>query len=256
MIDNSEDIVSGLHSIAHALRNPNRKKIELITTDKGLAELRSKEKIENHFLKEIKVSIVSAHVLQEQAKIYFKELGANYSRIQSQMFLRCKSFQIYNSIDMYRILETEKGKRIVCLDQVTDINNAAAVVRTAAFYGVDFIVIPQKGSFSFTPSFSRISSGALEYLKIVQCNTLSKVMTTLKEMNVKCYGFSEHGNHDIPVCNKDENIALVFGAEDSGISPAVARTIDNMVALKAQGKISSLNVSVASAIGMEKFFRN
>ncbi|HLE10184.1 MAG: hypothetical protein A2504_05235 [Bdellovibrionales bacterium RIFOXYD12_FULL_39_22] len=254
MINNSEEIVSGLHSIAHAIRNPERVKIELVATDKGLAELRSKEKIENRLLKEIKVSLVSSHVLQEQAKKYFKEVNANYSRVQSQMFLRCRATQIYDSIDMYRVLEKEKGKRVICLDQVTDINNAAAIARTAAFYNVDYIVIPQKGSFSLTPSFSRISSGALEYVKIVRCNTLSKVVTTLKEMNVQCFGLSEEGNPVFPSFSKEENMALIFGAEDSGISPAVARVIDKMVAIAPQGKISSLNVSVASAVGMEKFF--
>ncbi len=56
----------------------------------------------------------------------------------------------------------------VRLDQITDVHNAAAIMRSAAFYGVDCVLISQKGNFGMGPNFARIASGALEYVKIIQ----------------------------------------------------------------------------------------
>ena len=131
----------------------------------------------------------------------------------------------------------------------------AAVARTAAFYGVDYIVVPSKKTTGLTPSFYRISSGAAEHVVIKQVGNLSKFIRKCEELGAYCLGFSEHATMDTTdiTCSEGSTL-IVLGNEELGISNAVKRTLTNYIALKPSGAIKSLNVSVAAAVSMEKIF--
>jgi 23S rRNA (guanosine2251-2'-O)-methyltransferase len=155
---------------------------------------------------------------------------------------------------IYNQLESRIALKILALDQVTDAHNGAAIMRTAAFYGVDVILISSKGNFGLGPNFARIASGACEHVKIVRCSALPKTITKLKDLGVMCVGLSEHATEELNKLDTKNSVCLVLGAEDVGMSHAVSRVVDQTIAFKPLGKIKSLNVSVAAAIAMEKIF--
>ena len=155
---------------------------------------------------------------------------------------------------IYQQLESRIPIKILALDQVTDAHNGAAIMRTAAFYGVDAILISARGSFGLGPGFSRIASGATEHVKIVRCSALPKTITKIKELGAICIGLSEHATSDLGTIDITKPICLVLGAEDVGMSHAVSRVVETTISFKPAGKIKSLNVSVAAAIAMEKIF--
>ena len=252
------DIIIGIHSITKALENPLRKHHSLVATKDGIEELIRKGNCKTSVIDRVKVDYVSSHALQEKAKKICRDLDYSYQRIPSQVFLITSPIQTYEVSWLYDELKSGKIVKIFCLDSVTDVHNGAAIMRTAAFYGVDAIVTSIKGSFGRGPSFSRIASGAVECVKTVKCASLSRVIRKLLDFEVECIGFSEHatmGSEDqrnVLVNNK--SLCLVMGAEDTGLSNAVERVLTNKVAFKSRGEIKSLNVSVAAAIAMEKFF--
>jgi 23S rRNA (guanosine2251-2'-O)-methyltransferase len=140
---------------------------------------------------------------------------------------------------------------------VTDVHNAAAIVRTASFYGVDYVVVPDKKSFGLTPSFFRIASGAAEYVPLVGVSKLTKTLTKLKDLGVNIIALSEHAKGDLNAENireSESSTCIVLGREDVGISNAVLRIIDNHISLDTMGDTQSLNVSIAAAVTMEKCF--
>lgn len=247
------DLIIGIHSIAEALNNPERKFWKIIGTKEGLSELRKRA---GKNLEKAEVKLLAPHDFQQESQKMYKEQDFDYQRIVSGVLLACGPLpELDPSWIMDRLSKGEK-LRLICLDQVTDVHNAAAIFRTAAFYGVQAIIISVKGNFGRSPSFARIASGSLEHVRLIKSASLPRTLTTLKEKNVACVGLSEHSDAtSVGSLAGEGGICLVMGAEDKGLSNAVERILDFRVALEAYGPIKTLNVSVAAALAMEKFLK-
>lgn len=243
------DLIFGLHSIAEALKNKSRIHDKIYATDEGLSELQKKHKINPRNFP-VKVEILSSHLLQEKAKKYVSDLGLEFTRVPSQIFLKTSSIETY---ELKEFLNRPKVK-ILALDQITDVHNGAAILRTAAFYGVDMVLIPGSKSFGLTPSFYRISSGAVEHIHLVRVSSLSKAINQMNEAGIQTIGLSEHEEKNLQRSEIKDKVCLILGAEETGISNAVERLISQKMGLKSQGNIKSLNVSAAAAVAMEKCF--
>lgn len=265
MSQESFDIVVGVHSIAEALKNQERVHTTLYCTEEGLQELISKTGVEKKLIPMDKLKKLAPHDLQETAKKYFMQLEMEFHRVPSGVFLittpvECFDLSwVYTQLEKYKKIPQKKILKLLALDQITDVHNGAAIMRTAAFYGVDAIIISNKGNFGSGPNFNRISSGALEHVAIVKCASLSRALLKLKDLNIPCVGLSEHAtlSEFSQLDDKAQTVGalcLVLGAEDVGLSHAVKRIVDNLMSIESQGKIKSLNVSVAAAIAMEKVF--
>ncbi|MCB9060668.1 MAG: RNA methyltransferase [Halobacteriovoraceae bacterium] len=247
----SSDIVYGLHSIVEALQNKNREGHVLYVTKESLEEI--KKNLKKNFLDEAQVIIRDSAKVQEMAEKICKELNFKYQRAPGNMFLKTSLLEISGPEKIFKAIEEKKTIKIICLDQVTDAHNAAAIIRSAAFYGVNYIVFAQKGNFGQGPTLNRISSGAMEHIQLVRCSSLTKFVQKVSSLGVYCVGLSEHADAQLNA-PKDESVCLVLGAEDVGISHAVKRIIPHWMSLKPCGKIKSLNVSVASAVAMDRIF--
>ena len=253
---NEFELIVGIHSIAAAFKNPSRTHAKLVCTEEGREDLLKKSDITKHDLEKINVELVSSHKLQELGKQYYKDLDLEFQRIPSQVFLVTSCLETYQNDWLYEQIRGSQNLKILCLDQISDVHNGAAILRTASFYGVDIVILPSKKSFGFTPSFYRIASGATEYLKLVQASSLPKIIAKLNTLKVTTIGLTEHSGQSVTqdIIEQAKNICLVLGKEETGISNAVMRLIDNQLALLPKGNIKSLNVSVAAAIAMEKSF--
>lgn len=250
------DIIAGIHSICCALKNPLRREKELVLTDEAKVLVEKElqgplSKIEN-----LDVRILSPHAVQEMAKEECRERGFNYSRFPSNVFLLATPLEQKELTWLYERLTDGSIQKMVALDQVTDAHNGAAIMRTAAFYGVGAVIISSRGSFGEGPGFFRISSGATELVPIVRTSSLPKALGKIQKMGVRCLGLSEHASVELdePAQNLGEIKCLVLGAEDSGLSHAVKRQLTELISLEPRGGIKSLNVSVASAIAMDRVF--
>jgi 23S rRNA (guanosine2251-2'-O)-methyltransferase len=248
------DLIIGIHSIAEALKNPERAIFEIVATEDGLEELKKRGGLKREEIPMNKVRLLEGHALQEEAKKFYRDLDMEFQRVPSQIFMLVSPVPIYEPTWIYNQLESRIPLKILALDQVTDAHNGAAIMRTAAFYGVDAVLISSRGNFGLGPNFSRIASGATEHVKIVRCSALPKTLTKLKDLGAICIGLSEHATGTLEKTDNTKSICLVLGAEDVGMSHAVSRVVETTIAFKPLGKIKSLNVSVAAAIAMEKIF--
>ncbi len=245
------DLVFGLHSIAAALKNPSRSHMKLVATDEGLQELQKKHRIvpKNY---NVKTDILSSHALQEQAKKLCMHMDLDFTRVPSGIYLQTSPLQTY-TIQEFR---TRPDARLLALDQITDVHNGAAILRSACFYGINGVLIPSEKSFGLTPSFYRIASGAVEYVNLIRVNSLSRAVGQLNEAGYTTVGLSEHSSENLTQAElrAQKKICLLLGAEETGLSNAVARLVQKNMSLPSQGEIKSLNVSSAAAIAMEKCF--
>lgn len=144
----------------------------------------------------------------------------------------------------------EQGKNpfIVLLDGVTDVRNFGAIARTCECAGVDAIVIPGKGSVTVNADAIKTSAGALHVLPVCKEKSITESIRFLRESGVRVFAASEKAYENYTDVTYDGSIAIVMGAEDTGVSMENLRICDSMVKIPQFGTIGSLNVSVASSI--------
>src|SRR5690606_27817981 len=192
MANNEFDLIFGLHSIAAALGNKSRSHIKLVATDEGLVELQRKHQINPRSL-DVKIELLSSHALQESAKKLCAQMDLEFFRVPSGIYLITSPLETYSIQDFLKA----PNARFLALDQITDVHNGAAIMRTASFYGVNGILVPSEKSFGLTPSFYRIASGATEYLNIIRVNSLSRAVGQLNDAGFLTVGLSEHSSENL-----------------------------------------------------------
>lgn len=248
------ELIVGIHSIFEALKNSKRSNVKIFCSDDGRDEFIKKTRIKKSIFDTFDVTLLSPHKVQEKGKEFYKTLDLEFNRIPSQIFITCDPLETFDNNWLYEQVRGSQSLKILCLDQVSDVHNGAAILRTASFYGVDILILPGKRSFGFTPSFFRIASGAAEHIPMVHVQSLPKVIRKLSTLSVKTVALSEHVEAPLTGKTETENLCLILGKEDTGISNAVMRICDHQLSLTPKGKTQSLNVSIAAAIAMEKCF--
>ncbi len=241
----SFDLILGYHSIHHALNNSKRSGFELFSTKDGMAKYQSK------YQKRVEFIECSKQDIQKKYQAVCSELGLKNSKLQGEIFLKVNQLEELGNAFLYNLVEKKEDIKLMALDRVTDIHNAAAILRTNAFYNTDGLIISQKSSFKFTPSFFKISSGGFEHVPIIRTPNLAKTLKNLNSKNVDVVGLSEEV--DSTEFKKSNRWCLVMGSEELGLSHAVERSLSSHIKLEAVGEINSLNVSIASAVALEKF---
>ena len=137
---------------------------------------------------------------------------------------------------------------VVVLDGVTDVRNFGAIARTCECAGVNCIVIPERNSVSVNADAVKTSAGALNYLPVCRERNLVKAVQYLRDSGLKARGASEETDLNYTKADFTGPVAIVLGAEDTGISTDVLKLCDTLVAIPEFGQINSLNVSVAGGI--------
>ena len=149
--------------------------------------------------------------------------------------------------DAYELVRSEHPL-LVCLDQVTDPHNLGAVVRSAEGAGATGVVLPAHGSVRVTPAVCRASAGAVEHLPVAVVPNLARYLADIKGPDLWAYAADSEGSISMWDADLTGGVALVLGAEGKGVRPLVRRTCDGVVAIPLEGKVGSLNVSVAAAL--------
>ena len=144
---------------------------------------------------------------------------------------------------------------ILLLDNIVDPHNLGAILRTAVCVGVDGVVIPKDRSAFPTPAVSKISSGALEYIRLAQANNLVRIIKILKERGTSIVGLDQNAVNSIFATDLTGALGLIVGGEEKGIRPLVKKNCDCLISIPQMGKVGSLNASVAGAIVMYESYR-
>lgn len=154
--------------------------------------------------------------------------------------------------DIEDILDYAKTKNeppfILILDGIEDTHNLGAIIRTAETAGVHGIIIPKRRAASVNSTVSKISCGAVEYMKIARVNNITDSINTLKKNGVWVCGTSISANKYYFNQDLTGPIAIVIGNEGKGMSNLVEKNCDFLVKIPMRGKIESLNASVSTGI--------
>jgi 23S rRNA (guanosine2251-2'-O)-methyltransferase len=137
---------------------------------------------------------------------------------------------------------------MLVLDGVTDVGNFAALIRSAAAFGVHAIVLPRHDTVTLTPAIAKRSAGAIERVAIVRVVNVVRVLDELKQHGFWVYGADMRADLTVAHMAWPERVVLVLGAEGGGIRRLVRERCDGLVCIPMCTGTDSLNVAMAGAI--------
>ncbi len=157
------------------------------------------------------------------------------------------------------LIEQAKAKNpqpvILVIDGITDPQNLGAIVRSAAGLGAQGIIIPQRRAVGITSTVAKVAAGTLDDVPIARVVNLTRAIEQLKESGFWIYGTVADGGDAIYRVKFSGAIALVIGGEGNGLSLLVQKNCDVLVSIPLDGKVESLNASVATGMALYEIFR-
>ncbi|MGD8343110.1 MAG: 23S rRNA (guanosine(2251)-2'-O)-methyltransferase RlmB [Desulfobacterales bacterium] len=144
---------------------------------------------------------------------------------------------------------------LLILDHIVDPHNLGALIRTALCAGVDGVIIPKDRSAYPSPTVCKVSSGALEHMRVAQVNNIVRCVKSLKERDVWIVGLDPSAPQSIYAAPLKGALGLVVGGEEKGLRPLVRKECDFLMSIPQRAILGSLNASVAGAIAMYETYR-
>lgn len=145
---------------------------------------------------------------------------------------------------------------VLVLDQVTDPRNVGAVLRAAAAFGAAAVVLQDRHAPPETGALARAASGALDIVPVVREVNLARAIATLQREGFWVLGLAGEGKRTLAeAAPRDRRVALVLGAEDSGLRRLQRETCDELVRLPMAEGVESLNVAAAAAVALYEIVR-
>jgi 23S rRNA (guanosine2251-2'-O)-methyltransferase len=198
-----------------------------------------------------------------------KELGVGV-RFEDRQFFTALPFKAHQGVvaigppfayrslhDVLALRGRDGAPRLfVVLDHLTDPHNVGAIVRTADAAGVTAIVLPERRSAGINATVRKAAAGAAAHLPIARVGNVADAIRTMKKAAIWVAG-ADAGEGAVEMTKADlrGELALVVGAEGSGLSQLVRRECDYLVRVPMHGKVPSLNASVAAALLMYEALR-
>lgn len=141
------------------------------------------------------------------------------------------------------------------LDQISDVRNFGAIIRTAECTGVNAIIVQQNGSAPVNAETIKTSAGAAFKVPICKVNHIKDAIYLLKTFDVQIIAASEKTDTTIYHLDLKKPTAIIMGSEHKGVNPSVLKIVDQTAKLPLLGTIDSLNVSVACGAFLYEIIR-
>ena len=235
-MNKSSFFIVGQHAVIEALRNPQRKVLRVFLTEEAKKNIHRKNQNKN---------------LLEDIKVYFKskkELDKYSSKEQIMHNGYVAEIEYLDQPDLKQFIKDKKNLTFVCLDEVTDPRNIGSLIRSAASFKIDGLIIKERHFPSDSKLMYKSASGCMEHLNIFVVSNINSTLKNLKEKNFWVYGFDVKGEKDFTDIKWEGNNILLFGSEGFGMRQHTGKYADFFVKINMSDKIESLNISNSAAI--------
>ena len=228
--------IIGQHAVIEALRNPKRKVLKIFLTEESKKNIHKKSPNKN---------------LLGDVKIYFKtkkELDkySTKEKLQHQGYVA--EIEHLQKPTLKEYIKEKNKITLICLDTVTDPRNIGSLIRSAASFNIDGIIIKERNFPNESKLMYKAASGAIEYINIFEVSNINSTLKNLKEKNFWVYGFDGNGKKNFTDVEWKGNNILLFGSEGSGMHKHTSKYADFLVKIEIDKKIESLNISNSAAI--------
>ena len=235
-MNKSSFFIVGKHAVIGALKNPKRKVLRLFLTEESKKSIyRESQKI--NLLKDIKIHFKTK-----------KELDKYTTRDQLLHQGYIAEIEHLEKLVLKDFIKNKNNLIFVCLDEVTDPRNIGSLIRSAASFNVDGLLVKERHFPSESKLMYKSASGCIENLNIFEVSNINSTLKYLRENNFWIYGFDSKGEKKITNIKWEGNNVLLFGSEGFGMRQHTKKYVDFLVRIDINKNVDSLNISSSAAI--------
>jgi 23S rRNA (guanosine2251-2'-O)-methyltransferase len=235
-MNKSSFLIVGQHAVIEALRNPKRKVLKVFLTEESKKNIHRKNPKKN---------------VLEDVKVYFKSKKELDKYTSKDQIMHSGYIAEVEHIDQLDLKEFIKGKNkltFVCIDEVTDPRNIGSLIRSAASFNIDGLIVKERQFPSDSKLMYKAASGAIEHLNIFEVANINSTLKNLREKNFWVYGFDAKGEKNFTEVKWEGKNILLFGSEGFGMREHTSKYTDFLVRIDINKSIESLNISNSAAI--------
>ena len=235
-MNKSSFFIVGKHAVIEALKNPKRKVLKIFLTEE------SKKNIHR---------VSSKKNLLKDLKIYYKtrkELDKYCSKdgITHQGYVA--EIEHFEKNNLKEFIKINNDLTFACLDEVTDPRNIGSIIRSAASFDIDGIIIKERHFPSESKLMYKSASGCMEHINIFEVSNINTTLKFLRDNNFWVYAMDSNSATNINKIDWTNKKILLFGSEGSGIKKHTTKYSDFFVKIKINSKVDSLNISNSASI--------
>ena len=235
----SSFLVAGKHAVTEALKNPKRKVLKVFLTEDSKKNLNKKNQ-DQQLLKNIKILYKTK---KELDRLCSKEQISHQGLIAEIEHLEEISLK-----DYLEFSEKKKNVTFVALEEVTDPRNIGSIIRNAASFNIDGLIVKERTFPSESKLLYKSASGCIEHINIFEVSNINTTLKYLKTKNFWICGFDKNGDKDFTKYDWNENTVLLFGSEGYGLKHQTLKNSDFLLKININKKIDSLNISNSTAV--------
>tara|TARA_B100000029_G_C17521400_1_gene940037 strand:- start:792 stop:1544 length:753 start_codon:yes stop_codon:yes gene_type:complete len=231
-------LIAGKHAVTEALRNNDRRVLRLFLTEDSKKNL-NKENENLNLLKDIKIYYKNK---KELDRLCSKEQISHQGLIAE-----IEHLEENNIKDYIKLNENKKNITFIALEEVTDPRNIGSVIRSAASFDIDGLIVKERSFPSESKLLYKSASGCMEYLNIFEVSNISNTLKYLKGKNFWICGFDKNGK-DFTKNDWNGNNVLLFGSEGYGLKYQTKKNSDFLLKININKRVESLNISNSASV--------
>ena len=232
-------LIVGKHAVTEALKNPNRTVLKVFLTEDSKKKL-NKDNQDQDLLKNIKILYKTK---KELDRLCSKEQISHQGLIAEVEHLKEANIK-----DYLKLKENKKNIIFIALEEVTDPRNIGSIIRNAASFNIDGLIVKERSFPSESKLLYKSSSGCIEHVNIFEVSNISTTLKYLKTKNFWVCGFDKNGKKDFIQHDWEGHNVLLFGSEGYGLKYQTIKNSDFLLKICINKKVESLNISNSAAI--------
>ena len=235
-MNKSSFLIVGQHAVIEALRNPKRKVLKVFLTEESKKNIHRKNPKKN---------------VLEDVKVYFKskkELDKYTSKDQIMHGGYVAEVEHIDQPELKEFIKEKNKLTFVCIDEVTDPRNIGSLIRSAASFNIDGLIVKERQFPSDSKLMYKAASGCMEHINIFEVANINSTLKNLREKNFWVYGFDARGEKNFTDIKWEGKNVLLFGSEGFGMREHTGKYTDFFVKININKHVESLNISNSAAI--------
>lgn len=228
-LNRSEYYMYGTHAVLSATRNSKREIKKIFCLPRFAEEF--KDKLKNHDLEIV------------QNDFILKKIGKDQPH-QGVIALVSSIFK--NGIDELKFSPTKD--RVVILDQISDPQNIGAIIRSAAAFNIDKVILPKDNAPDENATIAKAASGCLELVQVAKVTNIKQTIEALKNKGFWIVGLDSKGQNNLTEIVNIDKVAIIIGSEGKGMRKLTSEACDFLIKIQISDQVESLNASNAASI--------
>jgi len=235
-MNKSTFFIIGKHAVIEALKNPKRKVLRVFLTEESKKNIHRENQKKN---------------LLQDVKIHFKtkkELDKYVSKDNLTHQGYVAEIEHLEKLILKNFIKNKNNLTLACLDEVSDPRNIGSLIRSAASFNIDGLIVKERQFPNESKLMYKSASGSIEHINLFEVSNINSTLKNLRENNFWIYGFDSNGNKNFTEIKWEGNNVLLFGSEGFGMRQHTKKYADFIVRIDINKNIESLNISNSAAI--------